>query len=281
MALYKSFVNTSQQRMVTCTKKKPKRQKKNGYLYTHIPQPPEEISAMMTTGTFDDHQFQPPHPEPCTNRLCAQFRLQHRNMTLKRNELEKELEAMRRKHDTIYNQVVTRGEASMMREAATGEGGVRLPNGEVMTAEKYIAKTKMMNQCRESLQASEKKARLLTDENTHLKHEKDSLYTTMRKYENMLQGFERSRQFEVFTDDAHRATLEENAKLVEHIDRMRRVERETREENAALRRRMQVYKKNEILANSNNREGSGSPSMAAMTAIPRKITKRRMGSDDE
>ena len=125
-----------------------------------------------------NYEDQSPAPQdPCTNRLCTQSRLQHRNMTQKRNELEKELENMRKQHDTLYNQVVTRGEASMMREAATGEDGVRLPNGEVMTAEKYLAKTRMMNQCRESLQMSEKKARLLSDDNVRLKQERDSLYT--------------------------------------------------------------------------------------------------------
>jgi hypothetical protein len=226
-------------------------------------------SATMN-GTLDDHA---PPSDACANRLCAQFRLQHRNMTQKRNELEKELEAMRRNHDMIYNQVVTRGEASMMREATTGEGGVRLPNGELMTAEKFLAKTRMMNQCRESLQASEKKARLLVDENARLKQERDSLYTNMRKFEDMLRGFEKPRQFEVFTDEAHRATLAENAKLVEQVDRLRRAERETREENAALRRRMQAYKKKEILS----RDGDGGSPVAI--AIPRKKKSRTDGDE--
>ncbi len=209
-------------------------------------------------------------------------------MTLKRNELEKELDAMRRKHDMIYNQVVTRGEASMMREAATGEAGMRLPTGEMMTAEKYLAKTRMMNQCRESLQASEKKARLLAEENARLKQERDSLYGSMRKFEDMLRGFERPRQFEAFTDEAHRATLAENAALVEQLDRLRRSERETREENAAMRRRMQAYKKKEILSRQRaEEEGDGceSPGGAAAAAapsvpkIPRKNKKRAVDEE--
>jgi hypothetical protein len=197
-------------------------------------------------GAYDD---QPPAPpDACPNRLCAQFRIQHRNITQKRNELEKELDVMRRKHDALYNQVVTRGEASMMHEAVTGEDGMRMPNGEMMTAEKFLAKTRMMNQCRESLQVSEKKSRLFAEENARLKLERDSLYASMRKFENMLHGFERARPFEVFTDEAHRNTLRENEQLVDMIEKLRRVERETREENAALRRKMQVYKKREILS---------------------------------
>jgi len=216
---------------------------------------------------YDDQH--PAPQDPCTNRLCTQYRLQHRNMTQKRNELEKELENMRKQHDTLYNQVVTRGEASMMREAATGEDGVRLPNGEVMTAEKFLAKTRMMNQCRESLQMSEKKARLLSDENVRLKQERDSLYAKMRKYEDMLHGFEKAKKFEVFSDDAHRDTLAKNSELVEQVDRLRRSEWELKEENAALRRRMQVYKKKEILANLSREESSNTS-----TPIPRKKSRK-------
>ena len=227
--------------------------------------------------SYDDHH--PAPQDPCTNRLCTQYRLQHRNMTQKRNELEKELEAMRKKHDALYNQVVTRGEASMMREAATGEDGVRLPNGEVMTAEKYMAKTRMMNQCRESLQLSEKKAKALAEENARLKQERDSLYASMRRYENMLHGFEKTRHFEVFSDEKHRETLEQNASLVEYCEQLRRNEREMNEEIAALRRRMQMYKKKDMIANINREQSPSSSS----TPIPRKKprTLRDELADDE
>jgi hypothetical protein len=142
----------------------------------------------------------------------------------------------------LYNQVVTRGEASMAREAATGESGVRLPNGELMTPEKFMSKTKMLNQCTESLHTSEKKSRLLAEENTNLKKERDSLYTNMRKFENMLMGFERARHYDAFTDESHKAALEENSRLVDQIEELQRNEREKSEENSALRRRVAYYK---------------------------------------
>jgi hypothetical protein len=218
-------------------------------------------------GVYEDQP--PPVPESCTNRLCVQFRLQHRNMTHKRNELEKELDHARKQHDALFNQVVTRGEASMMREAATGENGVRLPNGEVMTAEKYIAKTKMMNQCMESLQASEKKARALAEENTRLKQERDSLYTNMRKYENMLHGFEKPRQFEAYTQETHKQTVQENHEMVERLKKLSRSEREARDEIDAMRCRIQAYKKKESIARIN---GSASPVTNA-ASIPRKKSR--------
>jgi hypothetical protein len=200
-------------------------------------------------------------------------------MTQKRNELEKELDNMRKTHDTLYNQVVTRGEASMMREATTGEDGVRLPNGEVMTVEKYMSKTKMMNQCRESLQLSEKKAKLLVEENARLKQERDSLYANMRRYEDMLHGFEKPRQFEVFSDEKHRETLEQNASLVEYCEHLRRNERETGEEMAAMRRRMQMYKKKDIVANM-SREEEGSASVSIPRKKPRTI-REELDQDSE
>ena len=176
----------------------------------------------------------------CTNQLCVQFRTQHGIITQKRNELQKELETVRDQHTRLYDQVVTHGKESMIREAATGESGVRLPNGELMTVEKFMTRTKMMNQCRESLQVSEKRARQFGEDNEKLKHERDTLYTKMRKYEDMLQGFDRARHHDVFSDENHRKTLSENAMLVEEVEQLSSNERELKEENRILRRRMQA-----------------------------------------
>jgi hypothetical protein len=196
--------------------------------------------------------------------------------------LEKELEGMRRKHAMLFDQVVTRGEASMAREAATGECGMRLPNGEMMTPEKFMNKTKMMNQCMESLQASEKRSRLLTEENTNLKRERDSLYTNMRKFENMLQGFERARHHDVFTDDMHKKAVAENSRLVDEIEKVCRNERELREDNSILRRRISMYKKNKPTKAAARIE----PQSPEDEVIKRKHSKmeherRRIGSEDE
>ena len=181
---------------------------------------------------------------------------------------------MRRNHAMLFNQVVTRGEASMAREAATGECGMRLPNGEMMTPEKFMNKTKMMNQCMESLQASEKKSRQLTEDNANLQRERDSLYTNMRKFENMLQGFERARHHDVFTDEMHRKAVEQNARLVDELEAVRRSERELREDNAILRRRM-------CKKNNPSKARPPSPEDAVVRRKRSKIERRRVGSDDE
>lgn len=203
----------------------------------------------------------------CPNKLCAQFRTQHRLMTEKHNRLEKELEHARRQHTMLYNQVVTRGEQSMVREAATGETSVRLPNGEEMTPEKFMAKTRMMNQCRESLQASEKRARQLGEENERLKLERNSLYAKMRAFEEQLNGFERARHYDVFTDEMHREAVAENGKLVERVERLTRRKRELKEENAILKRR---------LAQEQQQKESA---MAAR--VPKKKRRMSSGSEDE
>ena len=173
--------------------------------------------------------------EPCTQLLCTQFRQQHGNITQRCTELEKELENARKQHAALFTQVVTRGEASMIREERTGESGMRLPSGELMTPERFMTKTKMMNQCVGSLQTSEKRARQLTEENTRLKQERDSIYTSMRKFEDTLNGFEKARHF-TFTDAMHRTTLNENARLVEQVEKLLRSEAGLQEDNAVLRR---------------------------------------------
>ena len=190
--------------------------------------------------------------------------------------------------------MVTRGEQSMMREATTGEAGVRLPNGEVMTPEKFMARTKMMNQCRESLQVSEKRARHFAEENTRLKQERDSVYTSMRKYEDMLHGFERARPFDKFTNELHRETLEANHRLTDQVQLLSRSEVELKEENKVLRRRLRVMMEEERKRKMDSRSASGdsrpasghnTPSVAEAGEAPRKrrqqTGRRRIGSDDE
>ena len=181
----------------------------------------------------------------CPNPLCAQFRLQHRLMTQKHNEAQKELDQARKQHTLLYNQVVTRGEHSMVREAATGESSIRLPSGEEMTPEKYMMRTRMMNQCRETLQASEKRAKQLGEDNARLQTENDKLYTRMRTYEDQLNGFERARHYDVFTDELHRVTLAENEKLVDEVERLSKSERELKEGNTLLRRRIRRMQEEE------------------------------------
>ena len=167
----------------------------------------------------------------CSNPLCIQFRTQHRIITQKRNELEKELE-------TLRNQYASHVVQSIPVAEAPDETGVRLPNGELMTVEKFMTRTAMMNQCRESLQVSEKRARQFGEENVKLRLERDTLYATMRKFEDTLQGFERARHYDVFTDENHRKTLADNAMLIEENEQLSSNERELKEENRILRRRI-------------------------------------------
>ena len=223
----------------------------------------------------------------CENKLCAQFRMQHRLITQKRNELEKELDHARKQHAILFNQVVTRGEQTIMREAATGEAGVRLPNGEIMTPEKFMSRTKMMNQCRDSLQVSEKRARQFAEENTRLKQERDSIYATMRKYEDMLHGFDRARHYDVFSDELHRQTVKENHRLVDQVERLRRSERETKEENRVLRRRLRATVGEERRGSSNGRRDDGKKrreeemAEARSPSPPLEFRKRKRGVNEK
>jgi ribosomal protein L15E len=149
------------------------------------------------------------------------------------------------------------------------ELGVINNNNDEKKNVKWIFKTKMMNQCMESLQASEKKARALAEENTRLKQERDSIYTNMRKYENMLHGFEKPRQFEAYTQETHKQTVQENHEMVERLKKLSRSEREARDEIDAMRCRIQAYKKKESIARIN---GSASPVTNA-ASIPRKKSR--------
>lgn len=185
------------------------------------------------------------------------------------------------------NQAISGAEAP----AITDETGMRLPNGELMTVEKFMTRTAMMNQCRESLQVSEKRARQFGEENVKLKIERDSLYAKMRKFEDMLQGFERARHYDVFTDENHRKTLEDNAMLIEENEQLSSNERELKEENRILRRRIQglmvdrkkrmklVIEEDVVLEKPSSDEETGFFRKRSRTLHAER--KRAIGSDDD
>ncbi len=117
----------------------------------------------------------------CSNRTCIEYRIQHRNATLKRLEVERDLHAVRLKYDMLFNQVTTQGVAATARAAAMGDEAFRLPNGELMTVEKFMERTQILAQTRTSLEKSEAKGRRLIEENARLQKEKESAVNEARR----------------------------------------------------------------------------------------------------
>ncbi len=117
----------------------------------------------------------------CSTRSCIEFRIQHRNATMRKLELERELSAIRLKYDMLFDQVTTQGVAATARAAAIGEEAFRLPNGELMTAEKFMERTRMLTETRVSLERLDARMRTLVQENVQLKKDKESaVEETMR-----------------------------------------------------------------------------------------------------
>jgi hypothetical protein len=114
-----------------------------------------------------------PQARGCSTRACIEFRIQHRNATLKKLELERDLAAVRLKYDMLFNQVATQGAAATARAAELGEEAFRLPNGELMTAEKFMERTQILTQTRASLERSEAKCRKVKEEYAQLQKEKE------------------------------------------------------------------------------------------------------------
>jgi hypothetical protein len=171
----------------------------------------------------------------CTNPICAQFRIQHKNITLKRLELEKELDQMRRIHTNEFHQAIEQRSVTPVRDAATGEMGLMMRNGEVITPDKIAKRMEIAATCMATLQATEKHNRQLAEENRFLKQTNEATYGEMRRLERLLSGFEQTRRFQPFTDELHKQTLERNEQLAAELDRMERAMHALQEELAALR----------------------------------------------
>ena len=118
----------------------------------------------------------------CSNRTCIEFRIQHRNATLRKLELERELSAVRLKYDMLFDQVTTQGVAATARAAAMGEEAFRLPNGELMTAEKFMERTRILTQTRQSLEKTDSRLQKMKEENAKLQREKEEAVTEVKRW---------------------------------------------------------------------------------------------------
>ena len=174
---------------------------------------------------------------PCTNPVCEQYRIQHKNMTIRKQELEKELRLIQQNQVDEFNQTITTRLTTPVRDAATGEMGLQMPNGEIMTPNKLCKRMEMAAACHASLQASEKVNRQLTEENQRLKEAHESVRAEVCRLARILSGFERSRRYETFTDEAHRETLTLNERLAEQVEHLERRIHVLSEENEIFKQR--------------------------------------------
>jgi len=147
-----------------------------------------------------------------------------------------------------------------MRDSASGELGLLMKNGEVMTAEKLKRQMEIAAKCMETLQQTEKHNRKLVEENRILKEGNERLHTETRRLETLLNGFEKTRRYETFTDETYRQTLALNEKMEEEIIELERKIRSMKEDASAAERRSRreavvaTHKKRRLLSDED--EGS-------------------------
>lgn len=178
----------------------------------------------------------------CTNPTCIEYRTQHKNMTLRKIDLEKELEALQKIQQTHYNTAITQNAIARVRDAATGDMGLMMPNGEVMTREKVMKKIEIAAKCMETSAAYEKQNRSLMEEIRVLRINYDKAYHEMRRLETVLSGFERTKRYEPFTDQAHAAILKLNEELAEEVETLEQKVHALQEENEMLKSRSRTAK---------------------------------------
>ena len=197
-----------------------------------------EVRRACFSVYFPSDEYCYPQAHGCSNRNCIEYRIQHRNATVKKLELERELAAIRLKYDMLYNQVSTQGAVATARVAMMGEEAFRLPNGELMTADRFMERTRMLTQTRASLERNELHLNKTLDETKAIRAEKEAAVNECRRLEILLTRFEQSRRYEVFTNDAHRDTLVENSRLVDLVDQLHKKMGEAQEEITILKRHL-------------------------------------------
>ncbi len=155
-------------------------------------------------------------------------------------ELERDVRDLRIKYDMLYNQVTSQGAAATARASELGEEAFRMANGELMTPDKFMERTRILSQTRASLERMEAKMATLQNENARLQQEKEAAVNESRRYEHMFSRLDRPHSYEVFTSDMHRSTVLENHRLVDEIDQTKRSLAEANTELQILRRRVPI-----------------------------------------
>lgn len=230
-------------------------------------------SSITSSSSSSEHeqevQYMMAEARLCSSRTCIEYRIQHRNVTMKNLEMEREIKSIRLKHGLLLGQVTTQGVAATARAAAMGEEAFRLPNGELMTAEKYTERTSILNQTRVALERSETKLRKMLEDNATLTKQKeydsneirrcvlflllDLLFVSLiiiiimlivvykkNSLEKLLSQFEGSRRFEIFSSEMHKETIEENSRHVDKIESLQKLLSESQEEILILKQKVQV-----------------------------------------
>jgi hypothetical protein len=113
----------------------------------------------------------------------------------------------------------------------------RLANGELMTPDKFMERTRMLTQTRTTLERAEAKLVDVLNDNARLQKEKEVVVNECKRYETLLSRFDTRDRYEVFSNESHRLAVIENHKLVDQVDTLQRSLSEAREEILILSRR--------------------------------------------
>ena len=193
----------------------------------------------------------------CPNPNCAQYRLQHRNMTIRKLELEKELEKYRKSQSGNGSPDERRPSAI---DSETGEKGMVMPDGEIITPSKLALRMQISTNSLQMLQLSEKANRQLFEENTGLKQKNEHLNTEVRRLERILSGFEKARRYEPLNDERHKETLQINEQLADQVEQLEYKLHVMQEENGVLKRyqRRQSSTASRVVINDEERDSISS-----------------------
>lgn len=170
--------------------------------------------------------------------MCAEYRIQHRNVTIQKLEAEKELQQLRRMQASELSSAVAQRNVTPIRDPVTGMNGL-IVRGEMMTADKIMLKMDMATKYQETLHSIEKINAKLSEDNSALRRANDAAQAEIRRLEQVLGRFEKTRRHDTFTAEAHKATLELNHQLADQIERLERENHVLTEENEVLLRSQQ------------------------------------------
>lgn len=162
----------------------------------------------------------------CNREFCMLMYKSHKDTLTKVQNLEQQNATLQTRYAQLLDHRVTSGTVNPQNQAV-------LPNGEVLSAETYMQRTRMFEQNRTVMDRMQKELTSVQKELAATKVQLDKKSQHAREFENRLNGFQRAQTY-TYTNEQHRAAAQANEELEKRVYSLQRENEKLKSKNAEL-----------------------------------------------
>jgi hypothetical protein len=150
----------------------------------------------------------------CDKEFCLLMYKSHKDSLTKFQNLEQQHAILQTRYKELYDHRVTHGTTSESNQAV-------LPNGETLSAETFMQRTRMFEQNRMAMDRLQKELAAVQKDLATAKTQMEKKSQQAREFEQKLNGFHRAQEY-VYTNEQHRAAAKTNEEYAVRIIELER-----------------------------------------------------------